>query len=612
MLGRNVEAQGIWIQRWMTGLVTQRSPLFTPISAMGLQFISRLDALIDGQNMEVSPIMTLVRRPAYPRFSSMAFGTGDYPLNFYSFQNTSGAIYPLADTPNHVYNFTATTNAAILTKGAGAGRGDFLRVGDYVYYCNGVDTKFWNGSTWNLWGIVAPASAPTFTLTAGSLSPTSGYTYGYCYVNTVTGHVSAMSPASANTGPQTSQNFVVSYTASTDPQVNAIWIFRILDGGGIYYFLTQVSNATSTYTDSTPDASLNSAIVAPLLPNNQPCPAGASLACWWDGRPWVASNNFLYWAVGPQTTTGIGEQSFNTSFNFFKLPLKIRGFAPTSQGLLVFTKDTIWLVTGTGGVYFINPFQFNLGIANPNAVTQDGDLVFFVTTRGQCFSISTSLSEIGQPIRQQIALMNSAKVSIAIHRSGQDEGLFVSDGVSKIYRYSMTFGCWSPAAIPVQGAGVIKSIETTDAIWTLLLGNVTGASYIGGRNPANWTDDGGTYPCFVTPGSIIIGPPGSKNNVEAITLSCTKVGNYPTVQIMPNEITAAGGQGIGFCTLPNPVPEPPNIPPGSQSLWSMRHYLKSGSSAQGNPIPQEIQHLQVKISFVAENYPSEVLAMGII
>jgi len=44
----------------------------------------------------------------------------------------------------------------------------------------------------------------------------------------------------------------------------------------------------------------------------------------------------------------------------------------------------------------------------------------------------------------------------------------------------------------------------------------------------------------------------------------------------------------------------------------MRHYLKQGSSAQGNPIPQEIQHMQVKISFVAENFPSEVLAMGII
>lgn len=607
---RNVEAQGIWIQRWMTGLVTQRSPLFTPISAMGLQIISRMDALIDGQNMEISPIMTLIRRPAYPRFSSGAFGAGDYPLNFFSFQNTSGTIYPLADTPNKVYNFSTTMNAAVLTKSGGAGRGDFLRVGDYVYYCNGVDLLFWNGATWSKWGIVAPSVTPVATPGAGTLNPQTGFQYVYCYVNTVTGHVSAASPVSANTGCVINQNFSVSYTASADPQVNAIWIFRTADGGGLYYFLASVANTTSSYTDSAPDAILNKLIVAPFSPNNAPCPANSSLVTWWDGRPWVASKNLVYWAQGPQTTTGVGEQSFNLSTNFFKLPIQVTGFAPTSQGLLIFTRDMIWAVTGTRGVYFINPFQFNLGIANPNAVTQDGDLIFFVTTRGQCFTISSSLAEIGQPIRQQIALMNSANVSIAIHRSGQDEGFFVSDGVSKIYRFSMTFGCWSPAAIPVQGAGVIKSIETSTAIWSLLLGATTGAKFIGGRNPANWTDDGGTYTCSSIVGSVIIGPPGSKNNVEAITLSATNTGHYPSVAVMPNEINSA--QGIGFCNLPNPVSEPPNIPPGSQSLFSMRHYLKQGSSAQGNPIPQEIQHMQVKISFIAENFPSEVLAMGII
>jgi hypothetical protein len=610
MFSRNVEAQGIWIQRWMTGLVTQRSPLFTPISAMGLQFISRMDALIDGQNMEISPIMTLIRRPAYPRYCSTAFGATDYPLNFFSFENTSGTLWNLADTPGHVYNFTNSINTSVLAKSVGSGRGDFLRVADYVYYCNGVDLLFWDGSTWNKWGIVKPAAAPTFTMTAGTLNPQTGYQYVYCYVNTNSGHVSAASPVSANTGCQTTQNFVVSYTASSDPQVNAIWIFRTFDGGGLFYFLTSVANATSTYTDSTPDASLNDLIVAPLAPNNAPCPAGASLVCWFDGRPWVAAKNFVYWALGPQTTTGVGEQSFNLSTNFFKLPIQVTGFAPTSQGLLIFTRDMIWAVTGTGGIYFINPFQSNLGISNPNAVTQDGDLVFFVTTRGQCFSLSGSLAELGQPIRQQIALMNSANVSIAIHRSGQDEGFFVSDGVSKIYRYSMTFSCWSPAAIPVQGAGVVKSIETSIGVWTLLLGGTAGGGHIAGRNTANWTDDGGTYPCYSTVGSIIIGPPGSKNSVEAITLSATMTGHYPTVLVMPNEINSA--LGPGFAVLPNPAVEPPNIPPGSQTLWSMRHYLKQGSTAGGNPIPQEIQHLQVKIEFQAENYPSEVLAMGII
>lgn len=621
---RNVESQGLWIQRWMTGLVTQRSPLFTPISAMGLQFVSRLDALIDGLNMEVSPIMTLVRRPAYPRFSSVAFGGGDFPLNYYSFQNTSGTIFPLVDTPNKVYQFSATTNTAVLTKGTTA-RGDFFRVGDYVYYCNGTDTKFWDGTTWRNWGIVAPTVAPTVTpVSSGPLSPLSGYQYGYCYVNTVTGHVSAMSAATANTGPQTAQTFQVTYTASADAQVNAIWIFRIADGGGIYYFLTSVANTTGSFIDSIADTGLNTFIIAPLVPNNAPCPAGSSLVTFWDGRIWVISKNFVYWAQGAQTTTGVGEQAFNLTTNFFKLPINGTGFAPTSQGLLIFTTDVTWIVTGTGGVYFINPWQKNFGIKTPNAVTQDGDLVFVFTSRGQVFEIGASMAEIGQTIRKQLAAMNPKNVSIAIHRNGPDEGLFVSDGSANVYRYSMTFGSWSPAAQPVQGAGLIGSIETSDATWTLLLGGIAGGGYIRGRNTTSWADDGGygiapygvgpygggsNYTAFATVGSIIIGPPGSKNTVDAICLNVTLTGTYPKVSVMLNEVTAVGG--IGFAVLPNPIPEPPQLP-AAQTIYTQRHYLKSGTTVTGSPLPQQVEHMQVKVSFFAENFGSELLGLAII
>jgi len=115
------------------------------------------------------------------------------------------------------------------------------------------------------------------------------------------------------------QNFSISYTASADPQVNAIWIFRTADGGGLFYFLASVANTTSTYTDSLPDASLNNLIVAPVGPLTMlPCPAGASLVTWFDGRPLVASKNMVYWAQGPQTTTGVGEQSFQSDKKFLQ------------------------------------------------------------------------------------------------------------------------------------------------------------------------------------------------------------------------------------------------------------------------------------------------------
>ena len=141
--------------------------------------------------------------------------------------------------------------------------------------------------------------------------------------------------------------------------------------------------------------------------------------------------------------------------------------------------------------------------------------------------------------------------------------------------------------------------------WTLLLGSTTGGKFIGGRNVTSWTDDGGTYTCYATVGSLIIGPPGSKNNVEAVCLNAIKTGTYPTAAVLTNEISGL------FAALPNPVPEPTALPE-SQTIYTRRHYLKSGSYPNGNPIPQQIQHMQVKVSFLAENFPGELLGLGII
>jgi hypothetical protein len=396
-------------------------------------------------------------------------------------------------------------------------------------------------------------------------------------------------------------------------------MFRTVDGGSIYYFLASIANTNANYGDtSTSDAALNQQIIAPLSPNNAPAPAGSSLITFWDGRLWTIAKQIVYWAMGPQTITGVGEQAFNLTTNFFRLPINGTGFAPTSQGLLVFTTDTTWIITGSGGVYFINPWQRNFGIKTPNAVTQDGDLVFVSTSRSQLFQlgVQAGLVEVGQSIRPQLAAMNPKTVSIAVHRNGPDEGLFVSDGAGNIFRYSLTYQCWSPKGQPVQGAGVLGSIETSDSIWTLLLGGTVGGQFIWGRNTTSWTDDGGTYAGYATVGSIIIGPPGSERHVHAVCLNLTRTGTYPQLYVMLNEVNTSGG--AGFSLLPNPTPElptfwgTPSTGAESQTLYTRRHYLRAGHLTTGPPIPQAVQHMQVKVSFFAENFGSELLGVAII
>lgn len=584
----------------MTGLVTQRSPLTVPISAMGLQTIQRLDTLWDGLNAEISPLMTPVRRPGYGQYCSTAFGSSDYPLQFHSFKNLSGTIKTLADTPTKVVSFTTSAQTTVFSK-SGSAQGSFTDVGNTMYYCDGTDAdlKKWDGTTVSKWGIAAPVLAPTLSFTAGSLSPTSGYTYCYVYKNSSTGHISTASPRSASTGPQTSKNIVVHYVASTDPQVDAIDIYRNDDGGSLFFFNASVANTTGTYTDSTPDSGLNDDLVAPLTGNDPP-PSGMSLALFHQGRVWGVVGNKVYFGSGPDVTNGVPEESWFLP-NVFTFPGQITALASTSVGLIVFTTADSFIITGSSLADFQHGlWQKNFGVMSQNCIAQDGDTLFVFTSRGQLFQISGGLEEVGQPIRAKLQAFTPGNVYIALHRSGEDEGLFVSDGAANIYRYSIALSSWSPVAQPVGGVRCIQSIEASTASWSLMAGRTAGSGKILSRTPGTFLDDGSTYTGFITVGSLILAPPRKTARVESVLTEVMPVGTYPTIAVLLDEISGS------FTTLPNPVPDPPLLA-ASTTVLMKRHDFKAAQT----PLPQDIRHMQVKVSWVAENFKNEFLGLGI-
>jgi hypothetical protein len=78
------------------------------------------------------------------------------------------------------------------------------------------------------------------------------------------------------------------------------------------------------------------------------------------------------------------------------------------------------------------------------------------------------------------------------------------------------------------------------------------------------------------------------------------VGSKPTVGILPNEISGT------FITLPNPIPDPPLLPP-SKSVTAERHWLRAAQQ----PVPEQMRHMMVQVAFNAENYQSELLSLGL-
>ena len=162
----------LYTSKMFTGWYTNRSPLqdgVTPYIYDKLGY-GRQDSILDGQNMEISPRLTLVRRAG----TSVWSGGNTYQRinRFYSFNTftlTAEVIRVMVDDSTSVWDaFDGSLKNLIFTKSPGASSTYFLGVGNTLYFTNGVDNKqvvydpttgLWQPVT--DWGIVAPTTAPT-------------------------------------------------------------------------------------------------------------------------------------------------------------------------------------------------------------------------------------------------------------------------------------------------------------------------------------------------------------------------------------------------------------------------------------------------------------------
>lgn len=156
------------ISRFQTGLVTQRNPIDTPFSIVGMNVVQHHDALIDGQNMEVSNNDTLTRRFGISKFSTVPIQAGEQIDHAWLFKNLTGTIR-LIDTSNQrVSQFTTSSITSIWNNTAGNNPWSIAITGNYLYAVNGTDTFRWqpdnpdtSGNVIFGIGIAAPTVAPT-------------------------------------------------------------------------------------------------------------------------------------------------------------------------------------------------------------------------------------------------------------------------------------------------------------------------------------------------------------------------------------------------------------------------------------------------------------------
>jgi hypothetical protein len=423
---------------------------------------------------------------------------------------------------------------------------------------------------------------------------------------------------------------------------NSVELYRTDDGGGLLFFMTSFPPNTQvidhiiqpwSYIDTNPDNVLLQNLIAPISHLNDPPPgttgslvtqAGTILA-YWQGRIWMVVGNKVYFDAGPDCTNGVPESSWPPA-NVFQYPGPILGLNPTSQGLLVWGSDYVSMVLGGPQTLSFFPWDLlkNFGISSVNAISQDGDSIYVLTTQGEAYLLNdTGKEDFGNYIADLLELFPNTSAYVTMHRQGRDAGVYVCDGQSTIYRYSLNINSWSTAGVVVGGVGAIKSIETSPGVMTLCAGRATGGGYILGRNLTQYQDDGQNYPlCYVTVGNITLAPPGFpaaplhhvigyfdaagtlgpqivKNSQGFWQYNQQSVGgpSLPNLQILPNENDSSSG--IGFINVPGINMEPPV---GQTSVSSTIMALDWPiNSIDATAMSMYVHHLQVKISFAPEN-----------
>lgn len=236
--------------------------------------------------------------------------------------------------------------------------------------------------------IVYAAETVTLTPGSGNITLVSGRIYYVVYENSTTGHYSDLSLPSPSTGPLTSADVVISnIPISPDAQVSTVVILATSDGGNEeqLYYVGQIPNGTTTFTDNTPDTQLvlnnvyleaDAEGVETGVSNNDPPPADLHYPIKHRGRLYGVSGikNLFFSKADSEllTSTGLLVGKFEEcwpALNYLDISEgaeEILGLLSDGQVLYIGTERRIIRLFGDGPATYLQPeaLFIDVGILN--------------------------------------------------------------------------------------------------------------------------------------------------------------------------------------------------------------------------------------------------------
>ena len=325
------------------------------------------------------------------------------------------------------------------------------------------------------------SSGVVVALTAGDI--TGVVTYKLVFKNGGDGSQSVPSAVVAPTPPQGPQSQQVDFTSlpvSDEPQVSLLEIYRTqIDAtDDRYFFLVELLNGTTTYTDN--DDTL--ALAGLPLTDTLGQPPLARFVAIHQERIFVAEGSQLFYSEVTSTDNPAGWTQFD-SRNVIDIERKdghsISGMASTKTGMVVTKSNNgIYQVLGAG-TYAVERFSNSEGFVSHNSIAVSAGYVYGVRRR-DIARIPLPLGQFGRTALQDVESISDTNRSVFEGLAEADwqnaQGVF--DLARGEYRLSITTnsehiemvydedkGTWSKRALPIDG--YTNMALTTTAVRTL-------------------------------------------------------------------------------------------------------------------------------------------------
>ena len=212
---------------------------------------------------------------------------------------------------------------------------------EMVFCLNGAERKRVDDAIVYEWGIDAPTVAATVAAGA-STGLTGTYKVRYTYVrksgDTVVSE-SNQSPVSVGQA-LTNQSLSVTVTASTDPQVTHVRVYRTLANGGEYYVDQDITAPATVLDTNTDDTSLGNELETD---HNRPPVGDIVTGPLFNGLLFIAKDNLLYWCAAKRPEYWPADNFTEVSAPAFP----IKALAVVDGQLYALTDANVYFIQGT-------------------------------------------------------------------------------------------------------------------------------------------------------------------------------------------------------------------------------------------------------------------------